>query len=239
MNGILLFIILTVVYSVIRYKVTDKKLSMIWGIAYISVLLISFYFVNLSITKDMCGTTQAGTAFMVTLVPWFFVFIIMGLMLMVFPGWLAPFSNTFGYLFAKLAGLSTIMNKIIAPKIQTDVNNRAAANALQQIYGDQSLVVNQLTEANFEGFWSKMTAAKLFNPDADNYKDALLKMVRLKNTVAEAIWALLSGGVAISISNSFISGTACHQSAKEMMQRHNQFESEPNEKKEKRVYTLE
>lgn len=239
MFDFIFFILLTIVYFIIRYKVTDSKLNMIWGVAYIIILFISFFIINLQITKGMCGTPQVGTTFIATLVPWLFIFIIMGIILKIFPGWLAPFSNTFGYLFAKLAGLSSIMNKIIAPKLTTTTDNKAAVNALQQIYGDQSLVINQLTESNFEGFWSKMSAAKLFTDDANDYKDNLLKLVRLKNIVAEALWTLLSGGVAISVSNSFITGTSCKQSAKEMMQRHNQFESETTEKKEPKVYTLE
>ena len=53
---------------------------------------------------------------MVTTIPWAIVFGLMSLMLIVFPGWLSPFSNTIGYLFAKLAGVGTLMDKIIAPK---------------------------------------------------------------------------------------------------------------------------
>ena len=244
MSGFFMFFCLTFIYSIIRYKVTDSKLGAIWGIAYFIILIISFYFINLSITKKTCGTPQVGTAFIVTFIPWLFVFVVLGILLQVFPGWLAPFSNTFGYLFAKLAGLSTIINKIIAPKVQTDTNNRAAAQALQQIYGDSSLIINQLTESNFDNFWAKMSAAKLFTSDANQYKDKLLKLIRLKNVVAETLWALLAGNVAISISNSYIANTSCKQSAKEMMERHNQFESEKLEtvdmnNKEKRVYTID
>ena len=65
---------------------------------------------------------------------------------------------------------------------------KAAAEALEQIYGDKSLIVNQLTAENFNGFWSKMSAAGLFSKGADAYKTALLNIVRLKNVVAELVW---------------------------------------------------
>ena len=244
MGGLWFFILLTIIYSVIRYKVTERQSSIIWGIVYLCVLAVGMFYTNLALTKRMCGSPQTGTAIMVTAIPWAVVFGLLGLMLIVFPGWLSPFSNTIGYLFAKLAGVGTLMDKIIAPK---DVNastagtTKAAAEALEQIYSDKSLIVNQLTEANFNGFWNKMSASGLFNKGADAYKTALLNVVRLKNVVAELVWALLSGGLAISISNSYILGTACEKSAKEMMQRHNQYESDSTKKTEEakapRVYT--
>lgn len=244
MGGLVFFILLTILYSVIRYKVTERQPSIIWGIAYICLLIIGIFYSNLAMTKQMCGTPQTGTAILVTTIPWAVVFGIMSMMLLVFPGWLSPFSNTIGYLFAKLAGVGTLMDKIIAPKsVTTDTagTTKAAAEALEQIYSDKALIVNQLTEENFGGFWAKMSAAGLFNKGADAYKDALMKIVRLKNVVAELVWALLSGGLAISISNSYIQGTACQKSAKEMMQRHNQFETESAEKassvKAPRIYT--
>jgi hypothetical protein len=240
MNGYPIFLGLTFIYAVLRFKITERKLSMIVSSLYILVLFVSFYFINLAITKEKCGSVQAGTALIVTAIPWLFVFIVMVLLLSIFPGWLSPFSNTFGYLFAKLAGLKSVMNKIVAPKMNVTADNKSAVSALSQIYGDQSLLINQITTENFEGFWEKMTSAHLFTDNAGDYKNALYNLVRLKTVTAEALWAFLTGGVAIAISNSFIAGTACKQSAKEMMEKHNQYESETanNETKQQRIYTV-
>ena len=244
MGGLVFFILLTIIYSVIRYKVTERQPSIIWGVAYMCLLIIGVFYSNLAMTKQMCGTPQTGTAILVTTIPWAIVFGIMALMILVFPGWLSPFSNTVGYLFAKLAGVGTLMDKIIAPKsvtADTAGTTKAAAEALEQIYSDKGLIVNQLTEENFGNFWAKMSAAGLFNKGADAYKESLLKIVRLKNVIAELVWALLSGGLAVSISNSYIQGTACQKSAKEMIQKHNQYEDESAAKaagkKAPRVYT--
>lgn len=244
MGGLTFFSLLTILYFIIRYKVTERQPSMIWGIAYLCFLIIGMFYINLATTKEMCGTPQTGTALLVTTIPWAMIFGIGALMLIVFPGWLSPFSNTIGYLFAKLAGVDTVMDKIISQQSVTTSSaetTKAAAEALEQIYSDKSLIVNQLTESNFDNFWNKMSGAGLFNKGADTYKETLLKMVRLKNVVAEMIWALLSGGLAISISNSYIQGTACQKSAKEMIQRHNQYEDEKSKAngniKAPRIYT--
>jgi len=243
MGPFLFFAILTLIYTVIRYKVTNTQQEIIWGLIYLGLLLVGMYMVNLGITKKMCGTTQPGTALMVTAIPWSMVFGVMILMLMAFPGWLAPFSNTIGYLIAKLAGLSTITDKIFASKAVSAASSntgKAAAEALEQIYSDKALLVNQITPANFESFWSKMSNAKLFNTGAAQYKTSLYNLIRIKKLVAEMVWALLSGGLASSIATSYIQNTACVQSAKEMIQRHNQYEDESaNENtKKQRVYDI-
>jgi len=243
MGPFLYFAILTLIYTVIRYKVTNPQSEMIWGLIYLGLLLVGMYFINLGITKTMCGTTQPGTAIMVTAIPWSMVFGVMILMLLAFPGWLSPFSNTLGYLVAKLAGLSTITDKIFASKAvraASSTTGRAAAEALEQIYSDKALLVNQVTPENFETFWSKMSDAKLFNTGAAQYKSALYNLIRMKKLVAEMVWALLSGGLASSIATSYIQNTACVQSAKEMIQRHNQYEDEntDDQKKKLRVYDV-
>lgn len=237
MSPFTVFALLTIIYAIIKYHVSDGKTALIIGVVYVCLLAISMYFLNLGLTKEMCGTTQPGTALLVTAIPWSLVFGVLALMLIVFPGWLSPFSNTLGYLAAKLAGVGTIMDKIIKSRKDAD---KTTAPALEQIYGDKALLVNQLTESNFEGFWSLMKGGNLFRTEANQYKEALRKIVRLKNTIAELTWALLAGGLATSISNSYILGSACQQSAKEMIQRHNQYEAETDNAapKEKRVYTV-
>ena len=242
MGPILFFVILTLLYAIVRYKVTGPQ-QMIWGLIYIGLLLTGMFFINLSMTKEMCGSTQPGTAILVTTIPWMLVFGIMALMLIAFPGWLAPFSNTFGYLVAKLAGLDSIADKILAPNAvttSTPSSTKAAAVALEQIYSDKALLINQLTPSNFEGFWSKMSNARLFNAGANQYKTALYNLVRMKQVVAEFVWALLSGGLATSIATSYIQGSACQRSAEEMIKQHNQYEDEQSDepKKAPRVYEV-
>ena len=245
MGPFIYFAILSIIYTVIRYKVTDPQQGLIWGVVYICLLAIGMFFINLSVTKHMCGTTQPGTAIMVTAIPWTLIFGVTMLMLLAFPGWLAPFSNTFGYLVAKLAGLGVITDKIIAPKAvnkDTAAGVKAASEALEQIYSDKALLVNQITPSNFNAFWDRMSKAGLFNKGAGEFKEALYNLVRLKNNVAELVWGLLAGGLATSVSTSYIQNTACEQSAKEMIARHNQYEADAEKKsaspKKPRVYSM-
>ena len=46
---------------------------------------------------------------MVTLIPWVIIFGILNVLLLQFPGWKAPFSNTIGYLIANIAGAKNLL----------------------------------------------------------------------------------------------------------------------------------
>lgn len=237
------FAIITTIYFIIKYNVVDQKTGMIWGIVYLILLFIGLYFTNLSATKEICGSTQPGTALIVTTVPWALIFGVLILMLIAFPGWLSPFSNTFGYLFAKLAGVNKIMENILPPKMDTATTPaalKAAASSLEQIYSDKSLLVNQLTPENFDQFWTRMSQAKLLSKTASQSKEALRNIVRLKNVVAEYVWALLGGSLVTSISSSYIMNASCIKNTDELSKNHSKFVEDANAKQQaaKKVYEI-
>jgi hypothetical protein len=151
---------------------------------------------------------------------------------MMFPGWKSPFSNTFGYLAARLGGIKDAFNAILT----SDISNKA----LQAIYEDNSLMINEITPANFEDFWSKMQSSGMISakvtPDA---KDTLYKLVRMKDIVAEFVWYLLAGVLISSITFSYISNSKCKRSAEYMKQQHEEWKKDadkPEKKKKEKVY---
>jgi predicted membrane protein len=247
-NGFPMFALITSIYFIIRYYITDDKQQLILSFVYGITILIMMYFINLDITNNICGSPQVGTSLMVTALPWGVVFgTVLGL-LIAFPGWLSPFSNTFGYLAAKLSGVSALFDKILKPKFvsaKTNVNEKIAAEALQQIYDDKSLLINQITLENFDSFWSRMTSANLFNKNAGEFKSQLYNLVRLKNLVAYYVWYMLSGALITSMSYNYIVGIGCKKSAKEMQRLHSKYENEQKALKDsesslgpKRIYNI-
>lgn len=236
-NTYLYFTVWTVIYAVIVYNVgssdpndtSASKQSFIWGIAYFCVLMLGMYYGNVAITQKTCQVPQIKTAILVTVVPWVLVFMVMALMLMVFPGWLTPFSNTIGYLFAKLSGVDDVLKRILAEKYDNPSikdTDPAIVSTINQIYSNKSLLVNQITEDNFLGFWNKMKDAGLFKEMGDDEKSLqskLYQIVRLKNIIAKLCWALLTGGFTTSISKSYISDVECKLSVEEMEERRNKF----------------
>ena len=97
-TGLIVFLVLTLIYFIVRYNIEMGQSDTIYTIIYYLGVLVSQYFINLTAITSRCGNTNYYLAFMVTIVPWVFIFGLLNIMLTQFPGWKAPFSNTFGYI---------------------------------------------------------------------------------------------------------------------------------------------
>lgn len=219
LTGLIYFIVLTTIYFGFKAFYQSPKIIMIMTIIYFLALLIGEFFINVSVSNDLCGSRQYGTAAIVTFIPWIFIFGFLKMLLTIFPGWLSPFSNTFGYLVTKLFGINEVLNNILSTKFDTnDVpeNMKIAAEALEHIYNDKSLLINEITQENFDTFWKRMSDSGFFKKNAGEFKEKLRNFVKMKDTVSEFIWFILSGGLVTSVSYNYIVNSDCKKSADKM-----------------------
>jgi hypothetical protein len=233
------FFVITTIYFVFKYNNSDKVTgvpdptnSKIYGGIYILLLIIGEFIINLNLTDSMCGTKQYDTALFITIIPWVVIFGLLYVVLSIFPGWLSPFSNTFGYGIAKLSGLTSFLNFIL--KNTNDLGKETddkVSESLQHIYSDKSLLINEITQSNFPDFWTNMKS--IFKPaeyaKTDN-KVKLLSFVRLKDIVSEYIWYMLTGTLITSVSYNYVVNKGCSSSVKEMKKRRKAY----NEKLQKK-----
>lgn len=214
------------------------------------VLLIGEYFINLAMSKDICGFDQGQTALWATVLPWFLVLGALKAALVVFPGWLSPFSNTFGYIFVSVVtDLKDVFNNILTPQFDlapaaqkgggggdntggssggvdnqiggaaessTDIpkddikNKRDIGRALEQIYTDQSILLNELNLDNLDRFWDSFKESRLLRPSAQvEDLDKIRKFLMMKDIVGEFVWLVLSGLLVVSISYNYILNIGC------------------------------
>jgi hypothetical protein len=169
------------------------------------------------------------------------MFGLLHIMLLQFPGWKAPFSNTIGYLVVNASGIRSLLNDYILKANIKDMDisdNVATVNvAIQHIYNDPSLLINEVTPDTFDEFWRRMTP--LFKVGAEEHKDRLRQLISLKDIVSEAIWYILTGGLISSICLNYISASNCGTSSDEMQKKHNDYEKQIDAKvtpKDKKVY---
>lgn len=253
-GSIIWFFIVTTIYTIADYNARKKMgqdssgTSKMYFAIYALLIAVGEFFINLGVTSAMCGSAQWATAMMVTVFPWGFIFGILVLLLSMFPGWLAPFSNTFGYGVAVLAGLNTVLADILEPnpKSRKNAETQAMDEALAHIYSDKSLLINEITVSNFDYFWNKMQGVfqKGVYSNA-GLKGQLYSMVVLKDVVASYMWYLLAGLLITSVSYNYIVNTACSNSAQDMQKRHDEYEQQLADEQEKaakakaerRVYT--
>ena len=232
--ALMMFIIITLAYFFIKYNSPSSGLRHT-AIYYLAVIFTQ-YLVNLSALKQRCGKVNWSMAFTVTIIPWVLIFGLLNLMLTKYPGWKAPFSNTFGYMLAKLSGAKEVLlyqilkntSELSIGKGKTAEDKKAFQSGLailQNVYNEPATLINEVTPGTFDTFWERMKP--LFNDGvAENteIKNRFLKLIKLKDMVAEGIWYLLTGGLITSVSHTYIVTADCGLKAAEMKARFDEYE---------------
>jgi hypothetical protein len=209
-----LFVGLTLGYFVMLMIIGEKSKVWLQPVYYITVigsqLLMAYY-----ISNQACGSPQVGEIFIWGLIPWFFVFVGLTFVLKIFPGWKAPFSNTFGYLAVKFMGIREVFNNMIKSNYNT--KNTALNKVMEEIYEDQSLLINKFTPENFDFTLNKLKP--IFNSASKTFSENRLKLyqlVSIKDNVSEMIWYMLAGVLTSSMSSMGLLSSNCAKSVKQI-----------------------
>jgi len=245
---LLIFSVITTIYYIIKYNLSitfDDKgnlvhdtMSNVYFLIYLSIVIVSHFFINLNMTYSMCGSKQWQTSIFATIAPWTIIFGFLYIGLQSFPSWLMPFSNTFGYGMSLLAGLSETIDKIFKGtgdddlKINKDNDKdkdkkNNIISTLEKLYSDKSLIINEITLNNFSNFWNKMKGLikdDVLNDGTNTDKLSLIQLIKIKEYTAEFLWYILSGFLITSISYSYIVNASCKRTVQEMQDIFNKSE---------------
>jgi hypothetical protein len=207
---------------------------------FIMAIIGGEYMISVAMTKTACGFEQWDIAAIYTFLPWILIVGAVRMILAVRPGWLVPFSNTFGYFLAStIFGLTDVFRKLLKPGVNLSTADkedpikaahaREVERALQEIYEDESRLINQFTPNNITANIKKFSSVDLmytiseFNdkPEYDGTPKAVVaalyashietikKAVWFKLFVSEFLWLLLSGILAISVTYNYIMNYGC------------------------------
>ena len=189
---------ITVGYIGIKYKTSIKEqFSKTYTMIFLLAVMIFSFVANMQTTFKLCGKNDYTTAFIITLIPWSLILGLIIMLLESFPGWKAPFSNTFGYLVAKAMGAGKLI--------------------LQLTPGGKSSELYQLckkkvaTAVNVHS-WPKVKENPLkLKIDGENSKifKQFTHLVLLKDLIGEMVWYLLAGFLIISYQSSYITNNSC------------------------------
>lgn len=225
-SSIIFFLIVTLAYSIFKYYTKSPSTMKIWTIIYFSVLIIVQFFINLGLTTEICGFSQYSVALKQTIIPWLFIFGTINILLISFPNWLNPFSNTIGYLFAYITGVNGFLKSILKDRGQVNLNKNESnmITAINNVYDDKSLLINSMTMTNLPIWWDSMKKGGLFKQGVgEKQYEELKSYIKLKTSISEYIWYALSGVLVTSVSYNSILNTGCVQSAEEMQKRHDDY----------------
>ena len=224
-TSIFVYIGVTVVYFAMKYIFPEK--STILFIIYFILVLVSQFILNIYLAKQMCNSpSNVGTAAIATIIPWVLIFGLLNLLLTMFPGWLAAFSNTIGYAVASIVGVSSLFTEKLL-NVDNQNGTRDTLKVIQNILSDPSTIINTLNDENIKDFWNKSVSpgVNLFKTDFEPIEDEkannnplfyeLKKYIMLKNLVSYFIWYLLTGILITSISYNYMLTVPCVQTPKQ------------------------
>lgn len=210
-TSIFAFFIITLIFTIIKYSIPDTMLTLI-NIIYIGTFLAVQITINSSLAKTICNNPQSTSSGVVaTIFPMLFIFGLLQLLLTIFPGWLEPFSNTFGYAVAKIGGAESVVREVLKGNAS---GSGDISKAISNIYNDPSIFLNQFNyndEEDFKTKWNK--SQDLFIPRAVattsteyiNFRN----MVKLKDLVSQFVWYMLAGILVTSRSYNYIINQPC------------------------------
>jgi hypothetical protein len=256
--SLLIFAIITILYYIFKPKMTldvltsDEatanyaKKGYLYLIVYVLLVIISQFFINVGIIVNKCGGNlkdNFAAGAMMTFIPWVFIFGVVVLVLIVFPGFKSAFSNVIGY-FAVAGQANTVLNDLLvnaniqeALNKETDPSKKAAlqtsAEAIIKLCGNASIMINQIVPENFAQYWSILQPLmkEVYQPNSTTYnkeaeeslKTQLLSVVVMRDNIGEALWYFYTAILLISIVQYNLSTRGCIMDPKTMAENHQKF----------------
>ena len=229
---------------------------------YLLLVMLIQFIVNVTIISTTCGgniTENMGAAGVFTFFPWFLIFGILIMVLIMYPGFKSAFADVIGYFY-----VSSSANKIITellvnkdlknalhetietPNSNTPVQSGGseetklenAADAIVKICGNTSILINQIVPSNFEEYWNilnplmkKQYQGTNLSGEALSKKEELFKIVVTRDNIGEAMWYIYTGILVTSIIQLKIATRGCVTNPATMEKNYKNFlENEAAEK---------
>lgn len=248
-QSLLLFLIETIVYFVIpsvgKPRLTMQDLTPDGKIAFLStsmkqlgiyfaVIVVSQIILNVGYLMSKCGGSldkNIGAAMLYTIFPWTFLFGVLLVVLLFFPGFKSAFSDVIGYFV--VAGkandifASIMLGSDLNDMIQKSPENEAltkAAEAIVKICGNKSILINQMNPDNFLEIWN--TLKPLMTPGSyenTEIQTQLLDLVVLKDNIGEAFWYVYASILISSIVYYNLATRGCVKSLEQIKTEHDEY----------------
>jgi len=222
--GFLVFTIFTINKGKTIDSINNAKDSGVINFVYMLLVVIGSYFLNVHNSKIICDKNiDWNYILIVTLMPWLIIFLLLYFILKLFPGWISPFSNTIGYMFVSLLGVSTLLNDIINNPEEVGDDKNELIKAINTINNNKSKFINQIDIDlnNFINFIKGLSSAsiiKTIDDESTNPKIIeLYKLITIKHVIGKIVWYILAGILISSISYNYIISMSCEKSVDQII----------------------
>lgn len=127
--NVIAFVIITILYYSLKPTLTlkhdeaqkYKETRYVYLSIYLMIIILTQFFVNVSIIKSTCGgniTANIGPAALFTFMPWLFIFGIMVVILLLYPGFKSVFADVIGYFYISSAANEIITTLLINKEVE-------------------------------------------------------------------------------------------------------------------------
>jgi hypothetical protein len=202
---------------------------------YFLIVVLTQVGINASVMVTKCGgsmTQNIGAAFLLTLIPWIFIFGGVIVSLMVLPGFKSAFSNVIGYFAVSNSAnnilsellVNTNLNETINAVTDADLSKKtslkSAAEAIVKLTGNMSILINQIVPSNFSEYWAMLVPLmkQQYQAGAPEIKQQLLDVVITRDNIGEALWYIYTAILLISITQYNIMSRPCNKDLASMLQ---------------------
>ena len=219
--GFLVFTIFTINKSDNIVSINNSKDSNVINVIYILFIIIGSYFLNVHNSRVICDQSiEWNYILIVTIMPWLIIFVLLYFILKLFPGWVSPFSNTIGYMFVSMLGVSSTLENIMTSDDSAS-GKPDLVKAINSIKNNKSKFINQIdiNLANFEAFITELKQSGITH-NADTKQDDIVKLYKLitmKHAIGKIVWYILAGILISSISYNYIIGISCEKSVDQII----------------------
>lgn len=216
-NTLTVFSILMLVFvlmkTILLYTTASSSLAKINTIKIVSTFAIATvfflfsYFTNISATENkmICGEKNYKIAFLATMVPFVFIYLIGIFIISIFPGWVRCFSNTFGSAILSFSGLESAIVEQLQPGEGT------GNSAVYALYKENPRILLTELEVNNEGKIPTKSLDELgIATQATDNTILLQQYIYCKESIGEGIWHYLLGIITILVSYNAILAENCN-----------------------------
>lgn len=253
------FIILTFVYCIkLKSRMTfaifneDKSLAELkkfenYSLAgYFALVIISQISLNVMSMYFKCGgdfIDSLTNATSLTILPWSLIFGVVIITILIFPGFKSAFSDVIGYFYISSKANEVLNTLLIDKNIRMDNlqpsekdKMRDAADLVMKIYGNTSILINQIVPSNYIQMWDQMRILRKPEYQDDNnektkaLKEQLFGLVVTRENVGEAMWYIYTGILIISLVKMNIETRGCSSNIDVMETKYKQFLSTEDDK---------
>jgi len=231
---------------------------------YLLIIIVSQCYINVTFISKKCGgslTENIGSSIFLTLIYWVFIFGVLLIILLMFPGFKSAFGDVIGYYWVYSSANKIITELMISQEIQPKIDKdttlspdekikmQQTADAILKIFGDSGILINEISPKDFDKSWELLTPLmkdkyKQNTEEVKQLRNEFFKLVSTKDNVGEAFWYIYTGLFITSWVKLQISQKKCSQSVATIEENQAKFEEAQQQARDKQaqlestVYTL-